>query len=58
MGLDGPAHLGEELPNPKRLLPRIMVIVILTQTIIGVIWILVLGFSITDLSAIVATSTG
>ncbi|KAH7009659.1 amino acid/polyamine transporter I [Ilyonectria destructans] len=58
MGLDGPAHLGEELPNPKRLLPRIMVIVILTQSIIGVIWILVLGFSITDLSAIVATSTG
>uniref|UniRef100_A0A0D2Y1U8 Uncharacterized protein n=1 Tax=Fusarium oxysporum (strain Fo5176) TaxID=660025 RepID=A0A0D2Y1U8_FUSOF len=29
MGLDGPAHLAEEIPQPKRFLPRIMIIVIL-----------------------------
>lgn len=58
MGLDGPTHLGEELPQPKQLLPRILIIVIVSQFVIGQVWILVLGFSIRDLSAIVATSTG
>ena len=58
MGLDGPAHLAEEIPHPKRFLPRIMIIVILSQFAIGLVWILVLGFSVNDLDAIVATSTG
>ncbi|KAM5349527.1 hypothetical protein ACJ41O_006032 [Fusarium nematophilum] len=58
MGLDSPAHLAEEVPNPKRVIPRIMIIVILSQFVIGIIWILVLGFSVRDLPAIVATSTG
>ncbi|KAH6896037.1 amino acid/polyamine transporter I [Thelonectria olida] len=58
MGLDSPTHLGEELPQPKRILPRILIVVIVSQFVIGIIWILVLGFSIRDLSAIVATSTG
>ncbi|SCV36466.1 uncharacterized protein FFB14_06113 [Fusarium fujikuroi] len=58
MGLDGPAHLAEEIPQPKRFLPRIMIIVILSQFAIGLVWILVLGFSVKDLDAIVATSTG
>ncbi|KAI9928663.1 hypothetical protein ASPWEDRAFT_168636 [Aspergillus wentii DTO 134E9] len=58
MGLDGPAHLAEEIPEPKRHLPRIMLIVILSQTVIGVIWIIVLGFSITDITTVVNTKTG
>lgn len=58
MGLDAPAHLAEELPEPKRIIPRIMVIVIFSQAILGLVWILVLGFSITDLPAILATKTG
>ncbi|KAF5975974.1 choline transporter protein [Fusarium bulbicola] len=44
MGLDSPAHLAEEIPQPKRFLPRIMI--------------LILGFSITDIDAVIATSTG
>ncbi|KAK9238964.1 choline transport protein [Lipomyces kononenkoae] len=58
MGLDGPAHLAEELPQPKRSLPRIMLIVVLSQFVVGVTWIIVLGFSITDLNAITSTATG
>lgn len=58
MGLDGPAHLAEELPRPKVLLPRIMVMVILSQFIVGVTWIIVLGFSITDVAAITNSATG
>ena len=58
MGLDGPAHLAEELPQPKKSLPRIMLIVIFSQFIVGVVWIIVLGFSITDLTAVTKTATG
>uniref|UniRef100_A0A8H7K3Z7 Uncharacterized protein n=1 Tax=Bionectria ochroleuca TaxID=29856 RepID=A0A8H7K3Z7_BIOOC len=53
-----PTHLAEELPQPKRTLPQILIVVILSQFVVGVVWILVLGFSITDLDAILATSTG
>ncbi|KAL2669778.1 hypothetical protein Neosp_015223 [[Neocosmospora] mangrovei] len=58
MGLDGPAHLAEEIPQPKRHLPRVMLIVIISQAVIGVVWILVLGFSITDMDLVVQTKTG
>lgn len=58
MGLDGPAHLAEEIPQPKRHLPRVMLIVIISQAVIGVVWILVLGFSITDMELVVQTKTG
>lgn len=58
MGLDCPTHLAEEVKQPKKLVPRILVIVILSQAVVGVIWILALGFSITDLEAITATTTG
>ncbi|PWY95325.1 hypothetical protein BO94DRAFT_553237 [Aspergillus sclerotioniger CBS 115572] len=57
MGLDGPAHLAE-LHQPKKPLPRIMLIVIFSQFVVGVVWIIVLGFSITDLAAITKTATG
>lgn len=58
MALDGPTHLAEELPSPKRIIPRILVITITSQAILGVIWILVLGFSISNLQSIIATPTG
>lgn len=58
MALDGPTHLAEELPSPKRIMPRILVITITSQAMLGVVWILVLGFSIHDLQAIIYTSTG
>jgi hypothetical protein len=35
-----------------------MLIVIISQTVIGVVWILVLGFSITDMDLVVQTKTG
>jgi choline transport protein len=58
MGLDGPAHLAEEIPEPKKSLPRVMLIVILSQFVVGVIWIIVLGFSITNLEEIIKSPTG
>ncbi|MAD87764.1 MAG: hypothetical protein CL912_32795 [Deltaproteobacteria bacterium] len=58
MGLDGPTHLAEEIDRPKKALPRILLIVILSQFCIGVVWIIVVGFSITDLESIMSTSTG
>lgn len=58
MAVDGPTHLAEEIPQPKQSLPRILLIVILSQFVVGVTWILVLGFSITDLDAITSTTTG
>lgn len=58
MGLDGPAHLAEEIPEPKKSLPRVMLMVIISQFVVGLVWIIVLGFSITDLTAITNTTTG
>ena len=58
MAIDAPTHLAEEIPRPKNELPRIMLIVILSQTAVGIIWIIVLGFSITDLDAINNSATG
>lgn len=58
MGLDGPTHLAEEIPQPRRHLPRILLIVIISQFFVGVVWILVLGFSITDLNAVRNSATG
>lgn len=58
MGLDCPTHLAEEVERPKKIIPRILVVVILSQTVVGVVWILALGFSITDLETITTTSTG
>ncbi|KAH6712496.1 amino acid/polyamine transporter I [Leptodontidium sp. MPI-SDFR-AT-0119] len=58
MGLDGPAHLAEEIDRPKKSLPRVLLIVVLSQFVIGVVWIIVVGFSITDLGPIMSTSTG
>ncbi|KAJ5398806.1 Amino acid/polyamine transporter I [Penicillium sp. CMV-2018d] len=58
MALDGPTHLAEELPSPKRIMPRILIITIVSQAVLGVAWIIVLGFSIGDLQSIIHTSTG
>lgn len=58
MGLDGPTHLAEEIPQPRRRLPRILIIVVISQFFVGVVWILVIGLSITDLSAVRNSATG
>ncbi|KAK1853742.1 choline transport protein [Colletotrichum chrysophilum] len=58
MGLDCPTHLAEEVKNPKKVIPRILLIVIISQFFVGVVWILVLGFSIGDLPTIIASPTG
>ena len=57
MAIDGPTHLAEEIPRPKVALPRIMLIVVLSQSVVGIVWVIVLGFSITDLDAINQTAT-
>ncbi|KAJ0414466.1 amino acid/polyamine transporter I [Aspergillus carlsbadensis] len=58
MSCEAACHLAEELPTPKRSLPRILLIIVVSQVVVGVIWILVLGFSITDLDAVLRTRTG
>jgi choline transport protein len=58
MGLDCPTHLGEEVEKPKKVIPYILVIVVISQAVVGIIWILALGFSMTNLDAVLATTTG
>ncbi|KAL4902152.1 amino acid/polyamine transporter I [Aspergillus multicolor] len=58
LSLEGPCHLAEELPTPKRTVPRIIMIVVLSQVVVGVVWLIVVGFCITDLDAINSTATG
>jgi amino acid transporter len=58
MSCETACHLAEELPTPKRSLPRILLIIIISQVVVGVVWILVLGFSIMDLDPVLRTRTG
>ncbi|KAL3455343.1 amino acid/polyamine transporter I [Aspergillus heterothallicus] len=58
ISLEGPCHIAEEIPTPKRFVPRILLIVILSQLVVGVVWIIVLGFSITNVEAVMYSPTG
>ena len=57
-GLDASCHMAEEMPQPKKLIPRILYITIGTQFLVGVVWILTVSFSIIDIDDIIDTATG
>jgi choline transport protein len=56
--LDSPCHLAEELQNPRKILPFALYIVIGSQVLVGIMWILVIGFCITGFETIINTKTG
>ena len=58
VSLDAGCHLAEEMPHPSRTLPKILYFTTFFQILVGVVWILVIGFSITDPDRIVNTPTG
>ncbi|PLB50744.1 amino acid transporter [Aspergillus steynii IBT 23096] len=58
MAVDGPTHLAEELAQPKRVMPRMLIITVSSQCVVGIVWILVLGFSLVDLQSALDTATG
>ncbi|KAJ3530688.1 hypothetical protein NM208_g9215 [Fusarium decemcellulare] len=58
IGFDAVLHMTEEMPNPSRDAPLAMVYAIGVGGTTGTVFVLVLLFCLTDLPAIVATSTG
>lgn len=56
--LDAACHMAEELPHPAVQIPRVLYITMATQFTVGVIYILTIGFSITDINVIIKTPTG
>lgn len=56
--LDAACHLAEEVPQPAVMIPRILYITMGTQFLVGVFYILVIGFAIKDMKVIINTSTG
>lgn len=58
MALDGPIHLAEEMQHPLKMVPKVLYMTYGIQFLVGLVWILVVGFCITDLDAIVSSPTG
>lgn len=58
MALDGPVHIAEEMEQPLKVMPKVLYITFATQAIVGLVWILVCGFCITDMEAIINSPTG
>lgn len=56
--LDAACHMAEEIPAPAVQIPRVLYITMGTQFVVGVIYILTVGFSITDIDVIINTPTG
>ncbi|KAM6522917.1 hypothetical protein FALCPG4_012530 [Fusarium falciforme] len=56
--LDAACHMAEELPHPAVQIPRVLYITMATQFTVGVVYILTIGFSITDINVIIKTPTG
>jgi len=56
--LDSPCHLAEELQSPTKIVPFALYMVIGSQVLVGIMWILVIGFCITDFETIINTTTG
>lgn len=58
VALDASCHMAEEIPRPTHMIPRILYLTILVQFLVGTVWILVIGFSITDIDAIINAPSG
>lgn len=58
VSLDAVCHLAEEVPQPTRIIPKTLYIIVATQLTVGVVWILTVGFSVTDINAVISSATG
>lgn len=56
--LDAACHLAEEVATPTKEVPRILWATWISQSLVGMVWILVIGFSIQDIEPIISTPTG
>jgi choline transport protein len=56
LGMDGATHISEELPNPERTVPRVLVIIMAIGTSTSIPWTIALMFSTKDLDAVAASS--
>ncbi|EXJ78179.1 hypothetical protein A1O3_09340 [Capronia epimyces CBS 606.96] len=58
VALDASCHMAEEIKQPTRMIPKILYITIALQFLVGVVWILAIGFSIQDSDAIINSPSG
>lgn len=58
VALDASCHMAEEIQRPKVIIPRILYISIGVQFLVGVVWILAIGFAVSDVSAIIDGPSG
>ncbi|BCS21880.1 uncharacterized protein APUU_30105A [Aspergillus puulaauensis] len=58
VALDAACHLAEEVNSPTKEVPKILWITWASQSIVGIIWITVIGFSIKELDPLINTPTG
>ena len=56
--LDAACHLAEEVPLPTKEVPKVLWVTWISQSLVGIVWTLVIGFSIKELDTIVNTPTG
>ncbi|PVH84820.1 putative GABA permease [Cadophora sp. DSE1049] len=52
LGMDGATHIAEELPNPGKNVPRILVLIMLIGTCTSIPWTVAFMFSTNDLDAV------
>lgn len=57
-GYDAVAHMVEELPNPARTAPLVMVGSVVIGTVTGLIFLIVLLFSLNDIDAVTTSTAG
>jgi choline transport protein len=58
VALDASCHMAEEIKSPTTMIPRILYITIGVQFLVGIVWILAIGFSIQDSEAIIDGPSG
>lgn len=56
--LDAPCHMAEEILHPTKEIPKILYVLLISQFLVGFLYILVIGFSVTDIATIISTPTG
>lgn len=56
LGLDGATHIAEELPNPERTVPRVIVTIMVIGTVTSIPWTIAMLFSTNDLDTVAASS--
>lgn len=52
LGLDGATHIAEEIPNPERTVPRVIVMIMVIGSATGIPWTVAFLFSTTDLDQV------